>query len=137
MTASGISRSVVSLAGLLFAALALGIWVAPDYAARQAGVGAVGAAGTATLRADLGGLFAGMAVLCGAAAWTRRRPWIDAAGTMLTAIVVGRALGWTSAGRIGGDVIEMAIELGIIAALVAMARRDNRSAAPSARASFR
>jgi ribonuclease Z len=122
MTTSRISRTIVSIVSVFFAATALGLWIAPEYAARQFGVDAARATGTAMLRADLGGLFAGMAVLCGAAAWTKRRPWIVASGTMLTAIVVGRALGWIAAGRIGGDAIEMAIEIGIIMALIVFGR---------------
>jgi ribonuclease Z len=117
-----ISRTIVSLASLFFGALALGIWAAPDLAARYAGVEPVRAAGTAMLRADVGGLFAGMAALCGVAAWTRRRTWIVAAATMLTAIVAGRMLGWISAGRISNDIGELAIELGAIAALAVFAR---------------
>lgn len=41
---------------------------------------------------------------------------------MLTAIVAGRSLGWISNGRPGSDVPEMTIELGVIAALVALSR---------------
>lgn len=125
---SRIPRAIVSSASVFFGALALGIWAAPERAATVAGVEAVRAAGTAMLRADLGGLFAGMAVLCGVAAWTRRRPWTVAAATMLAAIVTGRALGWVGAGRIGGDAGEMAIELAILAALLAYARGLNHVA---------
>lgn len=126
MNASRISRTVVAVASVSFAALALIIWAAPELAGRQAGVEPVGVAGLAMLRSELGGLFAGMAVLCGAAAWTKRLPWIAAATSMLAAIVIGRTLGWISTGAIGRDVGEMAIELAVIAALVVLARDVRR-----------
>lgn len=132
MSTQRFSRICVGLAGVLFAGLALSIWAAPDLAARQVGVEPVRAAGTAMLRADVGGLFAGMAVLCIAAAWSTRRSLAVAAATMLGAIVTGRALGWASAGRISGDVGEMAIELAVLAALVAYARTNRTYAAVDA-----
>jgi ribonuclease Z len=122
------SRAIVSLASLLFGVLALGIWAAPERAATLVGVEAVRAAGTVMLRAELGGLFAGMAILCGVAAVTKRRAWIASATTMLAAIVTGRTLGWMSAGRIGGDLAEMAVELAVMGALL----RFGRAASPSA-----
>jgi hypothetical protein len=89
-------------------------------------------AGAAMLRADLALLFAGIAVLCGAAARTQSRTWIVAAVTMLTAIVAGRMLGWVSGGEIGRDVAESSIELGLIATLIAFgACHRTRSASTS------
>lgn len=117
-----LSRCVVGAASVLFGGLALAIWAAPELAARQVAVEPVGVAGLAMLRSELGGLFAGMAVLCGVAAWTMRRPWIIAAASMLTAIVIGRTIGWVNLGWFGRDVPEMTVELLVIAALVAFAR---------------
>lgn len=122
MNASHISRVCVGLAGVLFAGLALSIWIAPDVAARQFGVEPIRATGTAMLRADLGGLFAGLATLCLAVAWSGRRMLAGAAATMLGAIVTGRVLGWVSAGRIGADATELIIELAILAIVVSYTR---------------
>ena len=132
MNASRFSRLVVAVASVLFAVLALVIWAAPELAGRQAGVEPVGVAGLAMLRSDLGGLFAGMAVLCGTAAWTKRLSWTAAATAMLAAIVIGRALGWISTGAIGHDVVEMVIELAVIAALVTFGRHVSRLEGSSA-----
>jgi ribonuclease Z len=121
MTRAGNMRILVALTAVCFGGFAIGIWLAPDAFAQVVGVTSVRAAGTAMLRADFGGLFAGLSVLCAVAAWTRSRVWIYAAATMLAAIVTGRALGWASNG-IGGDVIEMAVEAGLIALLVGYAR---------------
>jgi ribonuclease Z len=121
MTRAGVMRTAVSLAGASFGGFAIGIWLAPDTAAKFVGVTSLGAAGTAMLRSDFGGLFAGMAVLCAAAAWTRSRTWIGAAAAMLAAIVTGRALGWAGDG-VGGDVLEMTVEVALVALLLAYAR---------------
>src|SRR5262245_5152308 len=123
------SRIFVSLASVFFGALAIGTWLTPEGVASQFGLEAVRLAGYATLRADLGGLFAGLAILCGVAAATKGRAWIVAAASVLAAIVTGRALSWVSAGRIGPDVLSMAIELGILASLVAFARATNPATA--------
>src|SRR6185436_11741749 len=121
MTRTGLARTAVSIASVGFGGMAIGIWLAPDAAARLVGVTSLGEAGTAMLRSDFGGLFAGMGLLCAAAAWTKSRPWILSAAAMLTGVATGRALGWIDSG-IGPDVVEMAIELGLIAVLLGFAR---------------
>lgn len=133
MTRFRLTRAAVSLAGVSFGFLALAIWLAPEMAARFVGVESVRAAGLAMLRSDFGGLFAGMAILCGAAAWTKSRAWTIAAATMLAAIVTGRTLGWVSGG-IGPDVLEMGVELGLIAVLMAYLRAIDPPAANERRA---
>jgi ribonuclease Z len=128
MTTQRILRTLVSITSLAFAALAAAIWTSPESAARQVGVEAIRASGFAMLRADFGGLFAGMAVLCAAAATTQSRAAIRAATTMIAAILVGRTLGWINAGRIGSDVVEMAVEIGVAVLLVLYARGGARAA---------
>jgi ribonuclease Z len=123
MTISRISRAIVALSSLLFAGVALALWLTPAAAAQRFGLEAAGAAGTATLRADLGGLFAGMAILSALAAWTMRQAWSYANAAILTAIVFGRAMGWIGNQAIGGDALDLVIELVIIAALLGLARR--------------
>jgi ribonuclease Z len=120
---SRISRILVTLASVLFAVLALELWVAPQQAAHRLGLEVIRPAGWNVLRADLGGLFAGMALLCGSAAWTIRRSWCVAAASMLGAIVVGRTMGWIGHRGIGNDILELGIELIIIVALLGLARR--------------
>jgi hypothetical protein len=119
---SRISRVIVALAALFFAGVGLELWVAPERAAHRLGVEAVRESGVATLRADLGGLFVGLALLCGIAVGTRRRSWTTAAVLVLGAIVIGRSIGLVSSGRVGDEPIELAIELGVIAALLTAAR---------------
>jgi len=121
MISARISRAIVALASVLLAAVAVAIWLAPAVAAERFGFQVNDAAGTGAIRAELGGLFAGMAVIFAAAAWTMGRTWIHAAVALLTAIVVGRALGWITDGT-AGDGAAMAVELALIAALLTMAR---------------
>ena len=122
-TISRISRFAVILASLLFAALGMQLWFAPDQAAERFGLAAIRPAGLTSIRADLGGLFIGLSLLCVAAAWTSRRVWFAAATAVLTAIVIGRTIGWLAVGY-SNDLLELSIEIGLIAALVAGARRD-------------
>jgi ribonuclease Z len=118
-----VSRALVTIAAALFGAIGLATWVAPDLAAHRFGLEAVRAAGTLSLRADLGGLFVGLALLCAMAAWTRSRAWAVAAALVLSAVAAGRSIGWlaNAGGREG--LAELAVEAAAIAALVALARR--------------
>jgi ribonuclease Z len=117
-----LSRFIVTLAALFFAGLGFAFWFAPQEAAELLGIEAANAAGTTALRADLGGLFLGFALLCGGGAWFRRRSRILAAATLLGTIVAGRLLGWTLDGTAAGGLRELAIELVALAGLLGYAR---------------
>jgi hypothetical protein len=117
-----VSRALVALASPLFAAVAVAIWLVPDQAALMLGLEPVNPRGAAVIRADLGGLFAGVSLLCAIAAWTQSSPWSHAAAAIFGAVVAGRALGWVGAGRIGSDIPDMLIELTLLAALASLAR---------------
>jgi ribonuclease Z len=128
MSISRFGRVIVTLAAGLFAGLGLELWAAPEQAAHRLGLEVIRDGGVAALRADLGGLFVGLAVLCGTAVWTRRRPWIVAATFVLVAIVLGRSIEWISNG-IGSDLLELVIELTVIGGLIASARTSRPSEA--------
>jgi ribonuclease Z len=127
-----IARLAVALFGLLFAALGLGFWFAPEVAAHRFHLAAVGTAGYTVLRADLGGLFIALAALCLAGAWTRRRPLLSAAAAVLAAIVVGRTIALLAARGSHVDAPAFVIELGAIVALWFYARTLNAPGAPAA-----
>jgi ribonuclease Z len=127
-------RFVVPGAALLFAGVGLATWISPSHAATRFGLDPDGASGVIALRADLGGLFIGLAVLCGAAVWTGRRIWSLAAAAMLGAIAVGRAIGWIENGGPAGDGVDLAIETVVIAALALSAPRTTEADARPARA---
>src|SRR5262249_55619578 len=79
---------------IVFAGIAVAIWVAPAQAGHYLGLEPVRAGGLAVMRSDLGGIFAGTSLLCGVAAWSGRRSWALAAVSMVGAIIVGRVIGW-------------------------------------------
>lgn len=116
MNISRAHRYIAMLLGLLFAVFGLAFWVVPEAAAQRLGIGASGVLGIGTLRADLGGLFLGLAALCAAAAWSRRRSWLVAVALVLATIVLGRAVGWVTDGA-GGGIAELAVELAALGAL--------------------
>lgn len=122
MNASRILRFLVTLAALFFLAIGLEFWFAPEQAAHQFGIEAVRLTGVTALRADLGGLFVGLGLLCGAGAWTRRRRWLVAAALFLVAIVIGRSIGWIVDGRSGVSTPELAIELVVLFILIGSIR---------------
>jgi ribonuclease Z len=130
MELSRLHRFIATVLALLFATLGLTFWVVPERAAHRLGVEAVGVAGLSAFRADFGGLFVGLALLCAVAAWTKRRLWLFAAALMLGAIVFGRSLGWVVEGRVG--VLELALELGALGTL-AVCIRGSRPAATGER----
>jgi ribonuclease Z len=127
MTRVYISRILVALASLTFAGIAVAIWLAPGAAGGRLGLDIADAAGRAAIRAEIGGLFLGMSVLCAAAARTLGRGWTLAAVTMLSAIVAGRALGWIDHG-IAGDGLAMASEVILLVALLSMLVRAGAGA---------
>jgi ribonuclease Z len=128
------STIAVALYAILFAALGLGVWAAPDAAATRLQLAAVGAPGLTTLRADLGGLFLGLALLAAVGLFRRRPPMLWAAAGVLTAVVGGRLLGLAAGGGGGRDaVVPLLIELVGVAVLVWEARRLGRPATSGAR----
>jgi ribonuclease Z len=122
MTLSRSGRLIVMLAAVLFAGVGLEFWIAPEQAAHRFGLEAIRAGGVSTLRADLGGLFVGLAFLCAGAAWTKRPSWILASGGVLIAIVLGRSIGWFGSRQSAGDLLQFAIEAIVLGSLAAMAR---------------
>src|SRR5688500_15709160 len=117
MTALNIRRVVIALSSLGFASVAAMCWIAPDQAARSFGLEAIDATGVASLRADLGGLFAGLAIVRAAAAWTQLRSWYIAAAALTGAIVTGRLLSWLANGP-SNDAAALTIEVMVLASLL-------------------
>jgi len=132
-----ITRTPVALAGLSFAALAAAVWLQPEQAAQRIGLDATGPAGLVAIRAELGGLFIAIALLCGAALWTRRRPWVFAAACVLGAVAAGRVIAWMVNGGPVGDFVSLAIEIGGAVALLVAGRRWTDGEHAPARRSFR
>jgi len=117
-----ISRVLVTVYGVLFAALGLGFWLAPTVLAQRFNIEALGIPGLSTIRADLGGLFLTLAGLCLVGVWTKRRSLLVAAALMLSAIVVGRLIGWATSGELTGLAGMLAVEIVGVVVLAAHIR---------------
>jgi ribonuclease Z len=117
-----LSRLAVMLFGTFFAALGLGFWLAPELAAQTFKLEAIGVAGLVALRAELGGLFVGLAALCLTGAFTRSRAWLIAAAGVLGAIVTGRAMGLIAGASARDQLASFAVEIAAMAALLVYAR---------------
>jgi hypothetical protein len=112
----------------LFAGIAVAFWVAPESSGNAFGLAPVGAEGIAALRADLGGLFAALAVLIGAVAFKRVAAWRQPAIVVLGAIAGSRSIAWTLNGGPAGDVVSFTIEFAAIGVLAA--KRPEQGASP-------
>lgn len=117
MTLTRVSRTIAGLGAMVFAAAGLSIWISPAEAATRFGLQVANARGLISLRADLGGLFVGLALVTAAGLITRRRPWSLASAAILGSIAAGRAIAWIGNAGPAGDVIEFGVELAVAAAL--------------------
>lgn len=127
MKDSPIARVVVGLAALCFAGFGAAIWIIPEAAADRLGLVVGSPAGLATLRADLAGLFLGIALLAVAALRSRERPWFLAAATLVGCVATGRLVSWVASGGMPGGGLSLAVEAGVAIALL----RASRSVAGS------
>lgn len=116
-----ITRILVALIALMFLTVGVAFWVVPEEAAQQFGIEVVRGVGLINVRADLGGLFIGMGLLCGAGAITRRRGGVIATAVILAAVVVGRTAGWFLDGHSEIGVTELTVELIALALVSALA----------------
>jgi ribonuclease Z len=118
-----VNRNLVSLLALLFLALGASFWIAPMAMAERFGLAPIHGNGLVSVRADLGGLFMGMGILCAVGALKRRRGAVLAAAVVLGSVLLGRVIGWMVGAGAPIGTRELAIELGAFVALVVMARR--------------
>jgi ribonuclease Z len=116
-------RIIVALAGVAFSALGIGFWVAPEDTGRIFSLEAIGTSGLVALRADLGGTFAALGILCLASAVSRRASVATAAALVVGAIVVGRLIGMAGGVVTVDQIAMLACELAICAVLVTYAQR--------------
>ncbi|MEW5916342.1 MAG: MBL fold metallo-hydrolase [Gemmatimonadota bacterium] len=122
MTRSYITRVAAAAAALLFASLGGYFWLFPASAAARLGLAVAAPGGLTALRADVGGLFLGLALLCGAAFRTRQRPWFLAAAALLGAVATGRLVGMLLDGPSAGDGLALGAEAGLALLLVTGSR---------------
>lgn len=128
-----ITKALVTVFGVLFAALGLGFWLAPERLAQRFDLQALGVAGLSTLRADMGGAFLTLAVLCLAGAWMKRRGLLLAAAAVLSLIVVGRVLAFAISGSVAAMGANMMVEVAAVITLTLHARALARVQAAESR----
>jgi ribonuclease Z len=118
-----LNRIIVVLVGTLFAALGIGFWVAAEQTAALLQMDAIVGPGLAAVRADLGGLFLGLAVLCIAGALARNRSFLFAGALTLVPIASGRLIDLIGGTRPSGQMTLLTVEVASAAALIVCARR--------------
>lgn len=124
-----IRKVAVTAVALLFAAIGMGFWFTPRAMGQRFHIDAVGAAGMETLRADLGGLFIGLALLCLIGAWKENMA-LRAALVVLASVVTGRMAAVLAGGMSDGTVPSLALEAAAMAA-IGVAKRTPAKAAGS------
>jgi hypothetical protein len=110
-----ISRVLVGLIGLASFFSASQHWFALKSIAVERGIEAVGTAGRANVRADIGGIFLAIGAFALLAAWKQSRTWALAALTVITLAFVGRVLSLMIDGSGPGVVPPLILEAVIIA----------------------
>jgi hypothetical protein len=110
-------RVAIAVVGALGLLVGLRVWLSPQRAAAQLGVGALGPLGVATLRADIAGFFAatGGFALLGAIRDDRRR--LTAPLVMIALALAGRCLTLIIDGPAAAMVPPMLIETGLVLVL--------------------
>jgi ribonuclease Z len=113
-----ILRFLAGLTGLLFASLGVVLLLAPGQLAARFQVFPAGNAGFSTLRADLAGLFLGMALFCLAGAIGASKRWLAVPAVFLGFMILGRLVNLLLDGRSSEAVQSLVLELGLAAVLV-------------------
>jgi ribonuclease Z len=125
-------RIVVMALSVFFAAVGFAFWMAPEETAQLFQLEATGVGGLVTLRADLGGAFLGLALVCLTGEMARQAAVLRAAAVILAAIALGRLVGFVAGGSSASQYASLAIEVVAIAVLVARARQIQAVTVPAA-----
>ena len=115
-------RCVVGLIGLILLFIGLGFVFVPDNLASQFMVHPTSAAGFATLRGDLGGLFLGMAVFSFLGALPSKSRWLIVPTVFLAAVILGRMVNMVFEGVTGPGVGPLLFEIVLVLVLVGAQR---------------
>lgn len=117
-------RIVVVLIGLLFAFMGLNLMFNPLGSAEGMGLTPIGELGLNTLRGDLGGLFLASTVLLSIALIQRRAEWFLAVAVLMSAIALGRIVGFVLDGNPSDATLTaLGFEIVITAVLIFASRR--------------
>jgi hypothetical protein len=111
------SRILVALAGLMSLVSAIQHWFRVESLVNERGIQAIGDIGRANVRADVGGIFLGIALFALLAAWTRSRIWLSATLLLVGSALLGRFVSVALDGyspRTGSPMIVEAVVIGIL-----------------------
>ena len=115
-------RLLVGALGVLALIGALRIWIDPAIPAATLGLSPIGGLGLATLRADVGGFFAGMGAFALAAAIRNDRRLVTAPLVLVSLALTGRLITAGIEGLAPEMVLPITVEA-VLAVLLALGRR--------------
>ena len=115
---ANLPRILVALAALFFLFMGVQFWFALDGAAQSFGLTPDGLIGRASIRADVGGLFIGGALIMAHAAWKQCAMCAGAAATIIGVALTGRFVPILLDGMPSGGVPPMVVEAVMVAILL-------------------
>jgi hypothetical protein len=125
-------RSGCGLIGLLFMILGVRWMFAPEAIAAESGLELLNPLGYNTARGDIGGLFIGGALLVALGLIREKADWLRVMAVVVACVATGRAIGLVIDGFARTSFVPFALELVIIAVLIATARDLENPADPEA-----
>lgn len=111
-------RILVGLSGLVAVLMMLNLWFHMGSVIGAMGLATEGLVGRASVRADVGGLFGGIAVFSLMAAWKQNRTWALGALVLVSLAIAGRFVGVVMDGSGPGVWGPIGVEAFMIAILV-------------------
>jgi hypothetical protein len=111
------SRILVALVGLMSLVSVAQHWFRVESLANERGIQAIGDIGRANVRADVGGIFLGIALFALLAAWTQSRMWLAATLLLVGSALLGRFVSVALDGyspRVGSPMMIEAVVIAIL-----------------------
>ncbi len=118
-----IPRLLLTVTALASAFVGLQAWLSPAKLAAALQLQATGPIGIAALRADVGGIFWGIALIVGIAALRQSRAWVLAGLAVVGSAFAGRMVNLVASGPQPGTIPPIMIEAATIAILLWVASR--------------
>jgi len=115
-------RSGAGLVGLLFLMLGVRWMFAPAAIAAEQGIELLDSLGYNTARGDIGGLFIGGALLIAVGLIREKAEWLRVLAVVVGCVAFGRVVGMAMEGFATTSFVPFAVELVIIAVMIATAR---------------
>ncbi len=124
-------RIVVGLVALFFLVFGLRALLTPDAMAAEFFISPLGAAGLATVRGDIGGMFLACAMFTALGLRPGHAHWLKAPALVMGAIAACRVVGFAIDGLVPSSVTAFVAEIVLVALLLIPARRLTAAAVAS------